>query len=214
MRTLTTAFSLFCFAGTAAAQGLPGVCGKLSDVSVGQFAEYRVNAPQIGLVDMRIAIVGTEDVGGAAFQWHEMKINMPQGEMVMQMLVPRFPYEPGDVTKLVMKGPGQPAMELPSSMMAMMKQQGGNNFASDIAKSCEMAERVGTESVTVPAGSFDAEHYRVTTPDSAEAWISTDVPFGIIKMTGPDGISMELIGHGQDATSSITEAPQKPGSRK
>lgn len=213
MRTIPTLLSLSVLASASAAQDLPGVCGTLSEVSVGQFAEYRVNVPQMGLVDMRIAIVGTEDVGGEAFQWHEMKVNMPQGEMVMQMLVPKFPYEPGDVTRMIMKGPGQPAMEMPTSMMAMMQQQGGNNFASDIAKSCAMAERVGNESISVAAGSFNADHYRVTTPDEAEAWISADVPFGIVKMTGPDGISMELVSHGKDATSSITETPVKmPGS--
>ena len=63
-------------------------------------------------------------------------------------------------------------------------------------------------------GTFETEHYRVTEPEPAEAWLSRDVPFGIVKMTGPDGVSMALTGHGTDAQSSITETPQKmPGGR-
>ncbi len=213
MRITTTLLSLSVMAGASVAQDLPDVCGQLSDVTVGQFAEYRLNTPQMGgPVEMRIAIVGTEDVNGARFQWHEMRMTMPQGEMVLQMLVPGFPYDPSDVAKLVMKGPGQPAMEISPSMMAMLGEQGGNNFVSDIAKACEEAEKVGDESVTVTAGSFDTEHYRVTTPDTADAWISHDIPFGIVKLNGPEGVSLELLVYGSDAMSSITERPQKmPG---
>lgn len=213
MRITTTLLSLSVMAGASVAQDLPDACSQLADVTVGQFAEYRLNSPQMGgPVDIRIAIVGTEDVDGASFQWHEMKMSMPQGEMVLQMLVPGFPYDPNEVAKLVMKGPGQPAMEMSPSMMAMLGEQGGNNFARDIAKNCEEAEKVGDESVTVTAGSFDTEHYRITTPENGEAWISHDVPFGLVKMNGSEGVSVELIGYGRDAMSSITETPQKmPG---
>jgi len=97
----------------------------------------------------------------------------------------------------------------------MMQQLGANNFAADIVKSCETAEKIGDESITVPAGSFDTEHYRITTPETAEAWISAAVPFGIVKMNSPEGVSMELLGHGKDALSSITETPRKmPGLRE
>lgn len=216
MRITTTLLSLSVVASTSVAQNLPGVCGKLSDVTVGQFAEYRISIPQMGgPVDMRLAIVGTEDVGGASFQWHEIMMDTPQGLMIIQMLVPGFPYESSDVVKMIMKGAGQPAMEMPPTMMAMIQQQGANNFAADIVKSCETAEKIGDESITVPAGSFNTEHYRITTPERAEAWISAAVPFGIVKMNGPEGLSMELLSHGKDALSSITETPQKmPGLRE
>jgi len=216
MRIMTILLSLSVLADTSVAQNLPGVCGELSDVTVGQFAEYRITVPQMGgPLDMRLAIVGAEDVGGTSFQWHEIKMDTPQGLMIMQMLVPGFPYEPSDVVKMIMKGAGQPAMEMPASMMAMMQRQGANNFAADIVKSCETAEKVGDESITVPAGSFNTEHYRTTTPEAAEAWISAAVPFGIVKMNGPEGVSMELLSHGRDATSSITGTPQKlPGLRE
>jgi hypothetical protein len=215
MRITTTLLAVSAMATPTFAQDLPQICRDVANVTVGQFAEYRVNVPQMGgPVDMRLAIVGTEDVDGVTHQWHEMKMLMPQGEMIMQMLVPSFPYGPEDINKLVMKGPGQPAMELSPSMMAMMQQQGGANFASDILQSCKSAEKMGDEAVTVPAGSFNTEHYRVSDPEPAEAWISTDVPFGIVKMIGPEGVSMELTGHGMDATSSITETPQRmPGGR-
>jgi hypothetical protein len=216
MRITTILLSLSVVASTSVAQKLPGVCGKLSDVTVGQFAEYRVTIPQMGgPMDMRLAIVGTENVEGTSFQWHEMKMDTPQGLMIMQMLVPGFPYESSDIVKMIMKGAGQPAMEMPASMIAMMQQQGGTNFAADIVESCETAEKVGDESITVPAGSFHTEHYRITTPEKAEAWISAVVPFGLVKMNGPEGVSMELLSHGKDAMSSITETPQKmPGLRE
>ena len=211
MRIASAIITLSVAALPVLAQDLPGVCGELANPAVGSWASYTLTVPQMGgSFAMRLAVVNSEESAGSTMFWHEMKLDTPQGEMIIQVLVPSFPYGSSDVSRMVMKAPGQPAMELPSSMMAMIEQQGGRNFASEILKGCASAEKIGDESVTVAAGSFETEHYRVTQPEAAEAWLARDVPFAIVKMNGPEGVSMELTGHGTDAQSSISEMPQNP----
>jgi hypothetical protein len=91
-------------------------------------------------------------------------------------------------------------------------------------------KRLGRETITVPAGSFAAEHYRDVLPDSTvDAWLSDQVhPLGIVKIVstprpdaaGPGGrplpaVTMELLGHGRDARPAITRpARPYPGARR
>jgi len=39
-------------------------------------------------------------------------------------------------------------------------------------------------------------------------WVSTDVPFGIVKMVDEDGYGVVLTAYGNDAVPAITEVPQ------
>ena len=81
------------------------------------------------------------------------------------------------------------------------------------SKSCEDAERVGVESITVTAGTFEAVHFRLTSGGSpGDAWIVEGMPFGMIKWTGSGGEAAELVAQGDDAVSQITETPMEmPG---
>ena len=71
----------------------------------------------------------------------------------------------------------------------------------------DKAESVGTESITVPAGTFTCEHYRMK-DGSGDAWISDKVcPWGLVKMqeNKDDGS-----GQGDtDAKDHITGTPKK-----
>jgi hypothetical protein len=73
-----------------------------------------------------------------------------------------------------------------------------------------MGELVGTESVTVPAGTFTCQHYRKQDPKgTVDMWISMQVtPYGMVKMTGPD-TTMELKKILTNETSHINGEPQK-----
>jgi hypothetical protein len=71
----------------------------------------------------------------------------------------------------------------------------------------DSAEKVGTESVTTPAGTFNCDHYRAK-DGSWDAWISTQVmPWGVVKSTSKD-VNMTLTRVITNATDHITGTPQ------
>jgi hypothetical protein len=78
------------------------------------------------------------------------------------------------------------------------------------AKNHGMGEVVGTESVTVPAGTFECEHYQNKSErGTADVWFTTKVsPYGMVKMTSPDQ-SMVLEKVLTNETSQIKGEPQK-----
>lgn len=200
---------------TASAQSLPDLCRSLGTVRVGQWAEYRLTAQDMGPqpAQMRFAIVGSEAVNGKDHQWFEMKIDMAQGSMVMQLLVPNWPYTDGDVAGIVVKAPGQPAMRLPPQMMAMMAQQRRGASPEDMLRECASARVVGREQLTVPAGTFSTVRIQPADGENAEVWVAAGVPFAMVQMKSPEA-ELVLLRHGTDARSSITETPmQMPGGR-
>ncbi|KPK55567.1 MAG: hypothetical protein AMS21_13515 [Gemmatimonas sp. SG8_38_2] len=70
---------------------------------------------------------------------------------------------------------------------------------------CATAIDLGIERITVPAGAFDAHHYRAGGETPTDVWLA-DVPFGMVKLFQSSG-KMELASYGADAKSSITEKP-------
>jgi hypothetical protein len=71
-------------------------------------------------------------------------------------------------------------MEMPQQMTGRMANQ---SVPSDIRS---VAEDVGSESITVPAGTFSCEHYRMK-DGSGDSWVSNKVaPFGVVKHQGKD----------------------------
>lgn len=212
MRTLvTTAFMLWGSASLLTAQDLLDACAALGDLSVGQWSQYQMTAPEAGMqsADARFAIVGQEDVEGTVHYWYEMSMTSEQGPMIMQFLVPSYPYAMEDIQGVVMKAGSQPAMKVPAQMLSMMQNQSGFDPGKSFAEECENAELVGREAVVVPAGTFDALHIKSSiNNETTEVWVSPDIPFGLIKVQGAKGFEMLLLERGADATSSITETPQ------
>jgi hypothetical protein len=112
---------------------------------------------------------------------------------------------------MIMQQPGRPPMEMPSMMMSMMQQ----HQSAPITTKGEggpggTGELVGTESVTVPAGTFSCQHYRKTDArGTTDLWISTQVtPYAMVKMTGPDA-TMVLKKVLSGESSHIKGEPQK-----
>ena len=188
------------------AQDMAATCSGLTDVEVGEWATYEVDTGDQQST-MRFALL-PEGAAGGDGQWFEVNTNIAGQDMVLQLLVPGWPFGPDDVQGLVMKLAGQPAMRIPASMMSMIQGQVDIPM-SDILESCAGSAFLGTESVEVPAGTFDAHHIRPTdeNPDQGDVWVSGDVPFGLVKAESPNG-SMTLIDSGNGATSTITETPQ------
>jgi hypothetical protein len=210
IRTALAAVSLTLIPTLLASQSEVDPCTAIKDVVVGQWAEYQMSSPQLkGPADMRMAIVGSEAAGGRDHYWYEMKLASTEGAMIMQWLVPSYPFEASEIKALVMKSGNEPAVKMPAQMIGMMGRAMPPDITAQSAKECAAAQQMGKESVTVPAGTFNALHFRT---NEGDAWVSTDVPFGLLKFTGSDGTEAVLTGHGGDAKSSITETPREmPG---
>jgi hypothetical protein len=193
-------------AGTTGAQ-MGGMMGRgaqprgLFNPIVGSGAQYEIqsNGKDNKMV-MEIDVVGKESVDGRDGYWFESTVSNPQmGEMVMKMLtVPDGANT--SVTKMVMQMAGRPPMEMPMQMTRMGQQ---NRQPVDIRSE---AEDLGTESVTTPAGTFTAHHYRMK-DGSGDSWISEQVsPYGLIKHEGKDS-TMVLTKVVSDAKDKITGTP-------
>ena len=224
MRTvLMTSVALVSGATTLSAQDLVEACEALERITVGQWAEYQISSPDPqGNGQARFAIVDMEEVDGQEYYWYETRMMVaPMGTMVMQMLVPSYPYSSSEIRAAVMQMGDQPAMAVPDEALGMMQSLGSSNPGMAIAQQCDAAELVGEEAITVSAGTFDALHLRIVDgSDLYDLWMSVDIPFGLIRMTGP-GVEVNLLGHGLAATSSIggrpvvsspPEAPEAPDS--
>jgi len=206
MRFFAVAVScLFCTAISASAQmgmgmrSSPMPRGVFNPV-VGSGAAYEITAAEGRKMDIEYAIVGKESVNGKDGYWMEWTTNaMGNGEMVMKVLT--VPGDTTTTTRVIMQMPGRPPMEMPQQMSGRMSSP---TAPSDIRSS---AEDAGSESVTVPAGTFACEHYRMK-DGSGDTWVSTKVaPFGVVKHQGKDA-TMVLTKVVTDAKDKIVGTPQ------
>jgi hypothetical protein len=107
--------------------------------------------------------------------------------------------------KSVIQMPGMGPMEMDENMMNMGGRRPAQNTAADFR---DKAELVGTESVTVPAGTYSCEHYRMK-DGSGDAWISDKVsPWSLVKMQDQRRVTV-LAKTTTDAKDRITGTPTK-----
>ncbi len=124
MLQLTTT-SLFLLLGVTplAAQDLEDLCAGAGRLAVGQWAAYRVDGFSGVRVDTRYAIVGRESVEGQepveGEDQYGLELELPGG-MMMQMLIPSYPFPPESVRRVVVKIGDVPAMEYPEEMAVAM----------------------------------------------------------------------------------------------
>ena len=199
---LAAAFLLF-FVGTISAQiGMrqsPMPRGLFSPV-VGAGAVYEITSADGHKANIEYSIVGKESVNGKDGYWMEWTTaGMGGGDLIMKVLT--LQGDTMTITRTIMQIPGRPPMEMPQQMTGRMNSQ---SLPSDIRSG---AEDVGSESVTVPAGTFNCEHYRMR-DGSGDTWISTKVaPLGVVKHQGKDA-AMVLTKVITDAKDKIVGVPQ------
>jgi hypothetical protein len=185
----------------------PNIPGTFKPV-VGSGAQYEIDAKNQKM-EWTYVVVGKESVDGGDGYWMEMRTDAGgKGEMVMKHLMVIGPGK-AEIKRMIMQSAGQPPMEMPMGMMqGMMKNK--PPAPSSGKGPHEMGEKVGTETVTVPAGTFLCEHYRSQTEKgSADMWVSTNVsPYGLVKMTSAD-TTMVLQKVLSNETSHIKGEPQK-----
>jgi hypothetical protein len=180
-------------------------------VRLGQWASYQVTG-RSDASTIRFAIVGSEPVGDSTYYWYEVATTgaAPQSagdHHILQMLIAGLGTARPDVRGLVMKSGDQPAIRVPDLLVAAMHDQVSRSVAAETVRYCSNGEVVGEETVRVPAGAIKTLHVR---SPAGDAWISRDIPFGLVKVHASDGSEMALLGSGLDAASSITERP-RPG---
>ena len=184
---------------------MPRMLGAFKPV-VGSGAQYQMTA-QNRTMSFAYVIVGKEDVEGSTGYWMEIRSQNPEmpGEMVMKQLMVLGGDKP-QIKRMIMQMPGRPPMEMPMGMMSGMGQRGQGAGAGDTSP----GEKVGSETITVPAGTFECEHYRKTAPHgTVDVWISSKVsPYGTVKMTSGE-MTMVLEKVLSNETSHIKGEPQK-----
>jgi hypothetical protein len=174
---------------------------------VGSGAAYEMTNREGKKSEMEITVVGKEDVEGKPAFWLEMAMadQRSAGPMYVKNLMS---VNDSGVTsmRMVMQMPGQDPMEMD---MNMNVNPGGRRMQqSTPANIADKAEVVGTESVTVPAGTFSCTHYRMK-DGSSDVWVSDKVgPWGLVKSQGKDS-SMVLTKVITDAKDHITGTPKK-----
>jgi hypothetical protein len=149
---------------------------------VGSGAEYQMSVGGKES-DVAYAIVGKEDVNGNAAIWFEMRVQSAEmgGEVVTKMLTVTSGPEQG-LKRMITQMPGQAPQEMPGFLMKMTKQNQPSSGKPDYG------ELVGTETVTVPAGTFLCQHYRKQqTSGQVDCWVAPEVAsVGWVKMTSPN----------------------------
>jgi hypothetical protein len=181
----------------------PQILGEFKPV-VGSGAEYEV-ATKNEKLKWAYAVVGKENVDGAEGYWLEMRLEGGRGgNTVMKHLMVMRAGKP-EIERMITQAAGQPPMEMPMGMMGAMMKQG-----QQAAEEKGLGEKIGTEPVTVPAGTFLCDHYRAQTAKTpADVWISAKVsPYGMVKMTSAD-MTMVLTKVLANETSQIKGEPQK-----
>ncbi len=176
---------------------------------VGQWAEY-TGVMNKDPYTLRYAVVGAEEREGKPMKWLELKMVGAKKDqsMVYQVLTPGNPAEMDQAQEIVFKPGDKQAMRMSGMMMKMIRGQLQKN--SVLGNLCEGVSRAGEETVTVPAGTFEAVRYHDSKHD-ADTWIVPDRPFVMVKSKGKD-FDLSLAASGSGAESSITETPQEmPG---
>jgi hypothetical protein len=175
---------------------------KLFHPVIGQGAAYQTagkSGPDAKPRTMEMGLVGKESVDGKDGYWMQIRIDTGNGiTMVGKTLITPVDFQ---VYRTIIQMPGQPAMEMPVNMSAANR--------GKMQESMEDWHSVGTESVTVPAGTFSCEHWK-NDKTGGEVWSSDKVfPFGMVKEAGKDGSTTILVKVLSDYPDRITGPVQK-----
>jgi len=130
---------------------------------------------------MALGIVGKESVDGKDGYWLQF-ISEEKGQaLVGKTLITGVDFQPH---RMIMQMPGRPAMEMPTNMTPQTREK--------MEASLQEWRSVGSETITVPAGTFSCEHWK-NDKNGSEVWTSDKVtPFGLVKEVEPDS-SMVLV---------------------
>lgn len=165
--------------------------------------EFRMQSTDL-TGDMKITWLEREVVGGVEYQWMEMELDAEGQRMISKRLTNLGASGPV-FREMIIKLGDEPAMLVSSEMLQM-----GMGAAFEVGPPAPEAEEepvyVGTETVTVGAGTFETDVYEFRSDgEVTRGYIAQSLP-GMVLMEG-DGMRMELMGSGNNGQSAITETP-------
>jgi hypothetical protein len=173
----------------------PSFHGEFKPV-VGGWSEYQMTSKSEGSTKMKIAIVDKE---GDAYWYETVMEGGKQGRTIMKMLVSGNPENQKNTKRMIVKQGNEPAMEMPVEMMGASRGQETKGKIID----------KGSETIKVPAGTFNTQHMQYQDAETVDTWVYKDIsPYGMVKSQSKD-FEMVLLGYGTGATTQITETPQK-----
>lgn len=203
-KLLIVCLALFCApVVSVSAQGIMSdlMSGKLINPQVGAFAWYNLTDKSTGQeYFLRQAIVGMEKVNKKDAYWLETELVPRVGfSSVYKMLLTGPASDPKNVHRLVVREGDGAVQEVSLEEGADWKEE------EELPR-----EAVGVETITLPGGDIQAEHYIVKDGEPAtEIWISEQVPpMGLVKMKNAEGeLSLQRHGvGGKDGQSSLPDA--------
>ena len=202
---------------SAAALWAQGQFGQLANPSldvrsvvwnpqVGQGSEYDMDSHNGTKMHVSFIITGTETVNGQPGHWLETGMNFEElGQVYSEMLMTQTAGKL-QTNKWVVQLANRPPMEMPERRTLAPRGKSGAETETN-SNFRNTATRVGVESITVPAGTFQCEHWRAN-DGSGEAWLSADVvPYSLVKAVDKDGGTAVLSKTLKNAKSHLTGTP-------
>ena len=203
MQKLVVVTILAAFGGVASAQSNPMSYEAMAKAKKGQWAEYSMTIPgSPQKLTVRYAVTEKNE----REMTMETDSQTPMGPVHSSMTFAPSPPEGYKLVKARMQMGTQPAQDVPAAKLT----------EGAVKKSDTPGKLVGSEKITVPAGTFDTKHYKHEMPKEAggmtlDVWMSDKaVPTGMVKMSGAGGIEMVLAATGTGAKSK----PEAAGGEK
>lgn len=147
---------------------------------VGKGAEYQNTNNAKGTARsnvMQMYIVAKESVEGKDGYWMEFVTTDDKNQSSVGKAL--FTKDDFQFHRMIVQVPGQGAMEMPFNPNAARKES--------MQDTMNEWHSVGSDTITVPAGTFSCEHWRNDKRNS-DIWTSDKVtPFGLVKEVNPNG---------------------------
>lgn len=153
------------------------------------YQDTRRSAPNDPPTTEELSIVAKDTVDGKEAYWMEVARAEKKGTMYAKVLITKDDFQ---FHRMVFQQPGQQATEMPFH-------PGQNAKDNTVAKNLDNWHQIGTESVTVPAGTFSCQHWK--NDSGSEIWTSDQVtPFGAVKEVNASSskVLLKVISDAQD----------------
>jgi hypothetical protein len=208
MRNLLAIAAVLLTAGVASAQSNPMSYDAMAKSKQGTWAEYTMTMPGgPNKMTVRYAVVEKNE----REMTMETDSQTPMGPVHSSMTFAPLPPDTWKLVKARMQMGTQPAQDVPAAKLT----------EGSVKKSDTPGKLVGSEKITVPAGTFETKHYKHELPKEAggmvlDVWMSDKaVPTGVVKMSGGGGIEMVLssTGTGAKAKPEAKPAPAAPAEK-
>jgi len=174
---------------------------------VGQGSEYDMTTHNGTTMHVTFAVTSTEAVEDQTGYWLEIGVNTSElGQIYMQNLTTSVSGHLR-TSKSIFQVSGAPPMNFPAGSGPARNRRNPDSKSDNSSDIRTGGKKVGVETITVPAGTFQCEHW-LASDGSGDAWLSTNVvPYSVVKATDKDSGLMLLTKTTNNAKSHITGKP-------